>query len=217
PPGHLRCTVQSFNHKRTVRDHRANWTGSTGGVLANGVKGLQGCLGVGSALTTLVPGQMNLTTTGFGGVAGPYSIFYQFILRDGSHFTTVWHNTTGPLIEGFGTDPGLTSPAPGSPYNGLGGSTSVPNYGLAAADGCRVRLGHYPGLGDERRSRPVSLYPACPTTDLCSGAHDRRATGGLLASKQEILHPHRGGRGRQFGSSRRDRLHAGTALAGGPQ
>ena len=38
--------------------------------------------------------------------------------------------------------------------------TSVPNYGLAAADGCRVRLGHYPGLGDERRSRPVSLYPA---------------------------------------------------------
>jgi len=92
--------------------------GSTGGVLANGVKGLQGCLGVGSALTTLVPGQMNLTTTGFGGVAGPYSIFYQFILRDGSHFTTVWHNTTGPLIEGFGTDPGLTSPAPGSPYNG---------------------------------------------------------------------------------------------------
>ena len=92
--------------------------GSTGGVLANGVKGLQGCLGVGSALTTLVPGQMNLTTTGFGGVAGPYSIFYQFILRDGSHFTTVWHNTAGPLIEGFGTDPGLTSPAPGSPYNG---------------------------------------------------------------------------------------------------
>jgi hypothetical protein len=91
--------------------------GATGGVLVSGTKGLQGCLGFGPTLTTLVPGQMNLTTTGFGGVAGPYSIFYQFILRDGNHFTTVWHNTSGPLIEGFGTDPGLTSPAPGSPYN----------------------------------------------------------------------------------------------------
>jgi hypothetical protein len=91
--------------------------GSTGGVLVSGVKGLQGCLGVGPALTTLVPGQMNLTTSGFGGVAGPYSVFYQFILRGGRHFTTVWHNTTGPLIEGFGADPGLTSAAAGSPYN----------------------------------------------------------------------------------------------------
>jgi hypothetical protein len=60
---------------------------------------------------------MDLTTTGFGGVAGPYSIFYQFILRDGNHFTTGWHNTSGPLIEGFGTDPGLTSTALGSPHN----------------------------------------------------------------------------------------------------
>lgn len=91
--------------------------GATGGVLANGVKGLQSCFGFGPALTTQVPGQMNLTTTGFGGVAGPYAIFYQFILRDHNHFTTVWHNTSGPLIEGFGTDPGLTSAAPGSPYN----------------------------------------------------------------------------------------------------
>ncbi|HYM01771.1 MAG TPA: MBL fold metallo-hydrolase [Stellaceae bacterium] len=91
--------------------------GATGGVLATGVKGLQGCLGFGPPISTPAPGQMNLTTTGFGGVAGPYSIFYQFILRDGHHFTTVWHNTAGPLIEGFGTDPGLTSPAAGSPFN----------------------------------------------------------------------------------------------------
>jgi len=38
-------------------------------------------------------------------------------LRDGNHFTTVWHNTSGPLIEGAGTDPGLTSAVPGSPFN----------------------------------------------------------------------------------------------------
>jgi hypothetical protein len=91
--------------------------GATGGVLVNGVSGLQGCLATGKELTSLAPGQMNLTTTGFGGTPGPYSLFYQFILRDGNHFTTVWHNTSGPLIEGFGTDPGLTSTAPGSPYN----------------------------------------------------------------------------------------------------
>ncbi|HEX4584973.1 MAG TPA: hypothetical protein VH183_09100 [Burkholderiaceae bacterium] len=92
--------------------------GSTGGVLVTGAKGLQGCLGVGPALTTLAPGQMNLTTSGFGGIGGPYSLFYQIILRDRNHFTTVWHNTSGPLIEGFGADPGLTSAAAGSPYNG---------------------------------------------------------------------------------------------------
>ena len=103
--------------------------GSTGGVLANGVTGLQGCLGVGPVLTTLVPGQMNLATTGFGGVAGPYSIFYQIILLDGNQFTTVWHNTSGPLIEGFGTDPGLTSPAAGSPYNAGVSPTGNPLVG----------------------------------------------------------------------------------------
>jgi hypothetical protein len=98
-------------------------------VLVNGVKGLQGCLGVGSVVTPLQPGQMNLTTTGFGGVGGPYSIFYQIILREGRHFTTVWHNTAGPLIEGFGADPGLTSPAPGSPFNGGVSPTGNPLVG----------------------------------------------------------------------------------------
>lgn len=65
-----------------------------------------------------VPGQMNLTTTGFGTIpgsnGGPISIFYQFVLRDGNNFTFVWHNTTGPLKEGAGSDPGLPSPAIGA-------------------------------------------------------------------------------------------------------
>lgn len=63
---------------------------------------------------TPVPGQMNLTTTGFGGTAGPISMFYQFILRGDNNFTFVWHNTTGPLKEGVGSDPGLPSPAVGA-------------------------------------------------------------------------------------------------------
>jgi len=61
---------------------------------------------------TPVPGQMNLRTTG--GVGGPISIFYQFILGDANNFTFVWHNTTGPLKEGVGSDPGLPSPAVGA-------------------------------------------------------------------------------------------------------
>ena len=67
---------------------------------------------------TPVPGQMNLTTTGFGTIpgsnGGPISIFYQFITGDANNFTFVWHNTTGPLKEGVGSDPGLPSPAVGA-------------------------------------------------------------------------------------------------------
>ena len=67
---------------------------------------------------TPVSGQMNLTTSGFGTIpgspGGPISIFYQFILGDANNFTFVWHNTTGPLKEGVGSDPGLPSPAVGA-------------------------------------------------------------------------------------------------------
>ncbi len=78
--------------------------------------GLQGCLGVGTELTPQ-PGQVNLTTSGFGSLpgnaGGPISLFYQFVLCNGSHFTFAWHNTTGPLLEGVGSDPGLPSAAVG--------------------------------------------------------------------------------------------------------
>lgn len=61
---------------------------------------------------TPVPGQENLQTSV--GTGGPISMFYQFILRDDNHFSFVWHNTTGPLKEGIGSDPGLPSPAVGA-------------------------------------------------------------------------------------------------------
>lgn len=79
--------------------------------------GLQGCLGVGAAQTPQ-PGQENLTTTGFGSIpnnpGGAISLFYQFVLCRDNNFTFVWHNTTGPLLEGAGSDPGLPSPAVGA-------------------------------------------------------------------------------------------------------
>ena len=61
---------------------------------------------------TPVPGQENLKSTV--GTGGPISLFYQFILRGDNHFSFVWHNTTGPLKEGIGADPGLPSPAVGA-------------------------------------------------------------------------------------------------------
>ena len=80
-------------------------------------RNLEGCSGNGTPVTPS-PGQVNLTTTGFGTIpgspGGAISIFYDFVLRGGSHFTFVWHNTTGPLKEGRGSDPGLPSPEIGA-------------------------------------------------------------------------------------------------------
>lgn len=59
-----------------------------------------------------VPGQIDTRTTGVGG-GGAISLFYQIVLRGGYNFSLVWHNTTGPLKEGIGSDPGLPSPAVG--------------------------------------------------------------------------------------------------------
>jgi len=64
------------------------------------------------------PGQVNLTTTGFGNIpgspGGSIAIFYEFVLRKDRNFSFVWHNTTGPLKEGRGSDPGLPSPEIGA-------------------------------------------------------------------------------------------------------
>ena len=56
--------------------------------------------------------------SGFGSIpgspGGPISMFYQFVLNGDNNFTFIWHNTTGPLKEGAGSDPGLPSPAVGA-------------------------------------------------------------------------------------------------------
>jgi L-ascorbate metabolism protein UlaG (beta-lactamase superfamily) len=56
-----------------------------------------------------VAGQLNTTTTGFGGTAGAYEVFYQFVLRNGYNFSLTWLNSAGPAKEGIGVDPGLIS------------------------------------------------------------------------------------------------------------
>jgi hypothetical protein len=116
PPG---TCMAPFNPPTTKEPANSSLTGSgaTSGVLVTGQKGLQGCLGTGAVVSPLLPGQRNLTTTAFGGTGGPYSLYYQIILKDGNHFTTTWNNTAGPLIEGFGVDPGLTTPATGDKNN----------------------------------------------------------------------------------------------------
>jgi hypothetical protein len=60
-----------------------------------------------------VAGQLNTTTTGFGGTAGIIEIFYQFVVRGPGHnFTVSWANSAGPVKEGIGTgSPGLISQA----------------------------------------------------------------------------------------------------------
>jgi L-ascorbate metabolism protein UlaG (beta-lactamase superfamily) len=58
-----------------------------------------------------VPGQLDTTTTGFGGSAGIIEIFYHFVVRKGENdFTFAWVNSAGPVKEGIGTgSPGLIS------------------------------------------------------------------------------------------------------------
>jgi L-ascorbate metabolism protein UlaG (beta-lactamase superfamily) len=58
-----------------------------------------------------VPGQMNTTTTGFGGSAGIIEIFYHFVVRGAGHdFTFSFVNSAGPVKEGIGTgSPGLVT------------------------------------------------------------------------------------------------------------
>ena len=101
------------------------------------------------AVASRVPGQLNTTTTGFGGTAGPYEVFYQFVLRSGYNFSLVWLNSAGPAKEGIGVDPGLISLAT---YNNP--ATPQATKDLAAAIGA--------GL--------YSLMDTLPNTDVLLGS-----------------------------------------------
>ena len=98
---------------------------------------------------TPVPGQINTTTTGFGGTAGPYEVFYQFVVRSGYNFSLVWLNSAGPAKEGIGVDPGLISLAT---YNNP--ATPQATKDLAAAIGA--------GL--------YSIMDTLPNTDVLLGS-----------------------------------------------
>jgi L-ascorbate metabolism protein UlaG (beta-lactamase superfamily) len=60
-----------------------------------------------------VKGQINTTTTGFGGSAGIIEMWYHFVVRgEGQNFTFAFVNSAGPVQEGIGSgSPGLISAA----------------------------------------------------------------------------------------------------------
>jgi len=64
-----------------------------------------------SNLANAVKGQVNTTTTGFGGSAGIIEMWYHFVVRgEGQNFTFAFVNSAGPVKEGIGTgSPGLIS------------------------------------------------------------------------------------------------------------
>ena len=61
--------------------------------------------------TLKVKGQINTTTTGFGGSAGIIEMWYHFVVRgEGQNFTFAFVNSAGPVQEGIGSgSPGLIS------------------------------------------------------------------------------------------------------------
>ena len=102
-----------------------------------------------TAVASRVAGQLNTTTTGFGGTAGPYTILYQFIVRFGNNFVLTWLNSAGPAKEGIGADPGLVTLAQYTSAN-----TPQATKDLAAAIGA--------GL--------YSLMDTMPNTDVLLGS-----------------------------------------------
>jgi hypothetical protein len=58
-------------------------------------------------------GQMNIATSGGNGPGGPIPLFFDFVLRNGKHFTLVWHNSAGALKEGLGSGWPIGTPADG--------------------------------------------------------------------------------------------------------
>jgi len=101
-----------------------------------------------------VPGQMDLRANDTAG--GPISLFYQFVLRGGYNFTFVWHNTTGPLKEGIGSDPGL-SPSPGTPASAAVGAHLFSI--MDALPPTDVEIGSVVSLGETNNGeRDVIMY-----------------------------------------------------------
>jgi L-ascorbate metabolism protein UlaG (beta-lactamase superfamily) len=98
-----------------------------------------------------VPGQMNTTTSGFGGSAGIIEIFYQFVVRGQGHdFTFAYVNSAGPVKEGIGT---------GSP-----GMVTLAQYNDPANNGPAIALAKEVGAG------LFSIMDNLPQTDVLMGS-----------------------------------------------
>lgn len=102
-------------------------------------------------LALAVPGQMNTTTTGFGGSAGIIEIWYHFVVRgEGHDFTFAYVNSAGPVKEGIGS---------GSP-----GLISLAQYNDPANNGPAIALAAEIGKG------LFSIMDRLPQTDVLLGS-----------------------------------------------
>jgi len=99
-----------------------------------------------------VPGQMNTTTTGFGGSAGSIEMWYHFVVRgsEGENFTFAWVNSAGPVKEGIG------GPSPGL--------ISLAQYNDPANNGPAIALAAEIGKG------LFSIMDRLPQTDVLLGS-----------------------------------------------
>jgi hypothetical protein len=97
-----------------------------------------------------VPGQLNTTTTGFGGPAGIIEIFYHFVVRGGKNFSFAYVNSAGPVKEGIGT---------GSP-----GMVTLAQYNDPVNNGPAIALAAEVGKG------LFSLMENLPDTDVMLGS-----------------------------------------------
>jgi len=98
-----------------------------------------------------VPGQINTTTTGFGGSAGIIEMWYHFVLRgEGQDFTFAFVNSAGPAKEGIST---------GSP-----GFITIDQFNDPANNGPAIALAGAIGQG------LFSIMDRLPATDVLLGS-----------------------------------------------
>ena len=97
-----------------------------------------------------VPGQLNTTTSGFGGSAGIIEIFYHFVVRGGKNFSFAYVNSAGPVKEGIGT---------GSP-----GMVTLAQYNDPVNNGPAIALAAEVGKG------LFSIMENLPATDVMLGS-----------------------------------------------
>lgn len=130
-----------------------------------------------------VPGQINTTTTGSGGVGGPIAIFYEVILRSGYNFSFAWHNSTGPLKEGIAPD-GAWGPAIGQNLFNLFAALPPADIEFGSASSANTaNNGHRDLVQYQQYLRPQIFYPGHMTT----------GTNGVgESSSQELYYMYRG-------------------------
>jgi hypothetical protein len=111
-----------------------------------------------------VPGQINIATSGSGGVGGPIALFYDFVLRGGYNFTFAWHNSTGALKEGLAPD-GAWGPVVGQNVFNLLAALPPTDVEFGSASSANTaNNGHRDLVLYQQYLQPQVFYPGHMTT-----------------------------------------------------